>query len=200
MILPRTLLWRNSKTQLYYNGSISHLVLSHTSSEPNVPAAFPYNLLRSTARVNLDQHSICSPSVEAQLTCSQPSSIEVYTILLQIMAKGQWPFQKGGRVKRGTKRVAVSFPASEVWCELRQSWIDLCFLTRSQKGSVFSLLLGYMFKFRWKRREKSGGKMSPLYTTVQCRVQSEVEGCDWWTGEHLFISFIHLNSSMSREC
>lgn len=42
------------------------------------------------------------------------------------------------------------------------------------------------------------GKCRPC--TVQRRVQSEVEDCDWWKQQHLFISFIHLNSCESHEC
>lgn len=42
------------------------------------------------------------------------------------------------------------------------------------------------------------GKCRPC--TVQRRVQSEVEDCDWWKEQHLFISFIHLNSCESHEC
>lgn len=41
------------------------------------------------------------------------------------------------------------------------------------------------------------GKCLPC--TVQRRLQSEVEGCDWWKEQHLFISFIHLNSCESHE-
>lgn len=41
------------------------------------------------------------------------------------------------------------------------------------------------------------GKCRPH--TVQRRLQSEVEGCDWWKEKHLFISFINLNSCESHE-
>ncbi len=45
---------------------------------------------------------------------------------------------------------------------------------------------------------KMEGKCRP--STVQWRLQSEVEDCDWWKEQHLFISFIHLNSCESHEC
>lgn len=48
----------------------------------------------------------------------------------------------------------------------------------------------------WKREGEMEGKCRPR--TVQRRLQSEVEGCDWWKEKHLFISFIHLNSCESR--
>lgn len=50
----------------------------------------------------------------------------------------------------------------------------------------------------WEGGGEMEGKCRPC--TVQRRAQSEVEHCDWWKGQHLFISFIHLNSCESHEC
>lgn len=50
----------------------------------------------------------------------------------------------------------------------------------------------------WEGEGKMEGKCRPH--TVQRRLQSEVEDCDWWKEQHLCISFIHLNSCESHEC
>lgn len=62
---------------------------------------------------------------------------------------------------------------------------------------IFILMIERFFALR-KEGSKMEGKGRPR-TTVQGRLQSQVEDRDWWKQRHLFNSFMQLNKQESHE-
>lgn len=140
------------------------LVLSHTSSERKREAVF------TTCCTPQPQSILISILFRAnfQLTFSQVLLLFSIAFLLN---------QLGHFRKEEVQSEASVFPASEVQLQVGTVLALSVFLHYHSK-TCFKLALRLYIKAKvgqWRENVA-------IASTVQCCVQSEVEGCDWWTG------------------